>query len=519
MDGPTRVMEATSVDSSGMNSANHRMQLPSISDMTAGISAHASSNDSHTYAADDSRDSGNWSLQSPSKHSSIVSNGYMPPLNTRNSPSTRNSFPSQGDKSPYTATYSNGPTSSPAQPPNSDQPPSNLPTLSQSYDSQHRASTDYPPQDSRRSSIESRMNSGFGQLAITPSSPYGSTNASQASLVSSLQRERGIVGDQSRSNGVTVARVSSNSNAHLSPLGRGPSENRRLETPRIAPPISSNPRAQYGLANPNAENPTTGFAYAFPDPALAGRSSSSDDADREFSRQGSLANSIGSSLYTNDSRLPAGQRRLDDDLPGVHHHQLQHRQVSEMMSPSSPGGPSPYSRTPELRISHKMAERKRRSEMKGLFEELRLQLPSHQGAKSSKWEILTKATEYIRHMEQAMNRMENGEKEWQYRVRELSSMNEQLSADNERLRDTLQHVQQSVGQNGVPPPPAPMQQQSYQPHPVYDSAPHMQQPPRTTLPPISSSAPSAPPPPPPTRAPPGQYPGSSMQGIQYSERR
>jgi hypothetical protein len=80
-------------------------------------------------------------------------------------------------------------------------------------------------------------------------------------------------------------------------------------------------------------------------------------------------------------------------MPQTHHHSIQHRSVSSLVEPPGTAtGIGSYSRTPELRVSHKMAERKRRSEMKNLFDELNSILPTSAGGKSSKWEVLTKGT-------------------------------------------------------------------------------------------------------------------------------
>jgi hypothetical protein len=250
------------------------------------------------------------------------------------------------------------------------------------------------------------MNMGMGHLSLNnPQSPYDSNNGSRVSLVSTLQQQRGIAHPETRPNGTSP----------LSPVRQnGP---RASQQPRRAPVITPNPRSVSGMPDPMAAAPTKGYAWAFPaeeyeqeEKRTSSSGESSIDRSNVPSRQNSYATSINSSIYTTDSKLPHGQHRLDNgthsyphhishaltsiDIPSTHHHSMQHRSVTSLQSmdqsnPLAPGGGS-YSRTPELRVSHKMAERKRRSEMKTLFDDLNGILPNSPGSKSSKWEVLTK---------------------------------------------------------------------------------------------------------------------------------
>lgn len=267
------------------------------------------------------------------------------------------------------------------------------------YDNNHNSVNG----DSRRESVDSRLGANFGDMRLA-NSPYGSANPSTTSLQSNLAQQRNPGSAHPDRNSGHGFRLSSGYQPNFQ---RMPSEHPPLVS-RVAPLITG--PALGAIAR--APEPTKGQAWAFPEEEvqrLPSAARPSDEDNRQGtsffddSRRNSFADSIASSQYTTESRLPPGQRRLEDGVPSeytrasseyqvsTHHHSLQHRQLSELQQDEgSPTGSQPYSRTPELRVSHKLAERKRRLEMKDLFDTLRTLQSVERGAKASKWEILSK---------------------------------------------------------------------------------------------------------------------------------
>lgn len=231
---------------------------------------------------------------------------------------------------------------------------------------------------SRRESMDSRINQGFSDMRLgNGNSPYASANHSTTSIQNTLAQQR-------------IPRPGLDTSIHRISNGYAPSAERNPEVKvvRTAPAITGPATSHIA----RAAEPTKGQAWAFPEDERPTQYASYDT-----SRRSSITESVASSQFTADSRMPHGQRRLDDGHSpptdySVHVNGMPHRQLGEVQAQDigGPTGAQPYSRTPELRVSHKLAERKRRTEMKELFDALRDEMPQERGSKASKWEILTK---------------------------------------------------------------------------------------------------------------------------------
>ncbi|KAK2882704.1 hypothetical protein FQN49_000065 [Arthroderma sp. PD_2] len=351
--------------------------LPSISTLTASMPvdkapvAVASGEKSPAQASMNTleRDSGTWSMPQSTRSSTYSSttnntNGYHQHSFLMSSQQSPNRL-SGVSEPPSTATAISSPVSSHASPGQNPVLPSINHTMDshqqqqqhqhqqqqqlQQHQQQQQQRPDYP--ESRRSSIDSRMNQGISALQINPTSPYHSTNASQSSVVSGMPRDRMSYPHHTSSSRFPPGQ---SNQAPLSPLGPRAQDHRGpFPAGRTAPPISSNPRPEefhadspvpgqaYAFPDPSiahhhtssltaqgpappishnprpetfhAENPVPGQAYAFPDPSFSRASTISAPNDRpsnQFTRRHSTADSMNSSIYTTESRLPAGQQGI-----------------------------------------------------------------------------------------------------------------------------------------------------------------------------------------------------------------
>ncbi|EWC46340.1 hypothetical protein DRE_04511 [Drechslerella stenobrocha 248] len=462
---------------SGSPMAVEKQTLPSISNLTnsvpplvpsPGSSGHSPSQSS---VKTDARDSGNWSMTTTSNHSSFSSPMNLASVTQDQSGNTAPRGSILNPDSQRDCQSLNPPLHSTSRPaPN---------VLTSPY------GLDSSPSNSRRSSFDTRLS------ALQLNSAQGTPAASQVSLASHIQRERtGGFGQSSPA--PSVLETGSHPYTPISPSGHYPTPSvssagsgprnsfgswsnnlpptSAPERPgaRVAPPIIGSSR--YPYPHPNAPSPTKGFPYAFPDPdaagptapnsregfnATPGQTGGTTPTNRPYGyhqepnaapqhSQTSLYSQASNSTTASSHHAAFGTQNSFQEL---HHHSLQ-RGASSLGAPSPA---TPYSRTPELRVSHKLAERKRRKEMKELFDELRDALPAERGGKSSKWEVLTKSIEYLGQMRQQQNNMSMTNQDLAQENQNLSSANDNLNRELERLRAELNRTRTNDHQYHAPP--------------------------------------------------------------------
>ena len=308
---------------SSSTSPESKGQLPSIKALTSNLPNGSSL---PSPASTRERDSGAWSSQPQSNRSSTWSTGtssfaqssntnsyYMSPHRMSALSNSSHFNPSSHASADYSVDRSSTALLG-SDHLNSSNP---LPSLNRVH-VPSRKSQDYRAQESRRSSIGSQ---GFGNLHINgTNSPYNaSVNHSATSLAQSLSQQRGIPGSHGLRSFRSVAQLT------MSPPTSQVGESRPStggNVPRIAPPIGRNPRSDVY----SAQTPVPGQAYAFPDdddmipgdlPPKSRHSGSTEDVRYGYPtgmsvRRGSGHSSLTGSVMTSDSRLPSGQRRLDD---------------------------------------------------------------------------------------------------------------------------------------------------------------------------------------------------------------
>ncbi|KAK9480706.1 hypothetical protein V1514DRAFT_325181 [Lipomyces japonicus] len=282
------------------------------------------------------------------------------------------------------------------------QPPPPPPPPSQ-HPPPHQPGASYP-------AYQHEVQSWYGQ-ASAPSSFHGDhqpefpTDSSSRSQLSSVSSNASSA-TSTASTATTLSPQTGGHQFHAHSALRHSSQ----VSPRIAPPVVTFPFAPH----PNAPSPTKGYPYAFPDPgslpppathlhqhqhqpphpAIPPPPPPHPPSQQQQQQQQhyatspplSVPNQAGSlSRASIDSydRLSARSIDLDDS---------QHAASASTNFP----GLGPYSRSPELRQTHKIAERKRRRDMSLLYEDLKDILPDEKGVKSSKHELLVRAISVIR---------------------------------------------------------------------------------------------------------------------------